>query len=376
MTPSKSAVPFWLAVEPSVNTKRLTCDGSFSFSSATRSAVGRVAFDEAVEKAVIIASWMRGEEETRAHAAEELDRRRVDDELVDRQCQDHDADVARQLDDDLEAEIGGDREQQCRDADRGEADDDGDEPHGDVVEAFDRLLEAPRGLGAGERETDAEEQGEEHPGQEVAVDRRLEGIRRHDLGHQVHPRLRRLRLGEHRRALGGARHHSRPGLVGEPLAGLEYIHQDQSEEDGDRRHHHRVGERLQADPPEALQIAEAGDPEHQRREDERHDQHEEQAEEDLPHRLRHVGEEPDQPRIAGEVAMRHRPATMPIAKPISIRVCNGKRRRSARGGISGSVMDDEEYQPSGGGCSAPARSGGSATTGSWSLSRSESDSSN
>ena len=58
MTPSKSAVPFWFAVEPMVSTKRLTCGGSCSFSSATRSAVGRVALREAVEKAVIIASSM------------------------------------------------------------------------------------------------------------------------------------------------------------------------------------------------------------------------------------------------------------------------------------------------------------------------------
>ena len=56
MTPSKSAVPFWFAVDPMVSTKRETCDGSLRFSSATRSAVGSVAFDDAVEKAVIIAS--------------------------------------------------------------------------------------------------------------------------------------------------------------------------------------------------------------------------------------------------------------------------------------------------------------------------------
>ena len=93
-------------------------------------------------------------------------------------------------------------------------------------------------------------------------------------------------LASDRGALGGARDHPRPGLVGEPLAGLEHVDQHQTEEHGDRRHHHRVGERLEADPPEALQVAEAGDPEHQGREDERHDQHEQQPEEDLPHRLR------------------------------------------------------------------------------------------
>ena len=39
-----------------VNTNRLTCDGSLSFSSATLSDVGSVAFDDAVENAISIAS--------------------------------------------------------------------------------------------------------------------------------------------------------------------------------------------------------------------------------------------------------------------------------------------------------------------------------
>ena len=55
MTPSKSAVPFWLAVEPRVSTKRLTWVGRRSSRSATASAVGSVALLEAVENAVSIA---------------------------------------------------------------------------------------------------------------------------------------------------------------------------------------------------------------------------------------------------------------------------------------------------------------------------------
>ena len=49
-------MPFWFAVEPSVSTKRATERGSFSSSSATRSAVGSVALLDAVENAVIIAA--------------------------------------------------------------------------------------------------------------------------------------------------------------------------------------------------------------------------------------------------------------------------------------------------------------------------------
>ena len=48
-------MPFWLAVAPTVSTNRDTRLGNFSFSSATRSAVGRVALLEAVENAIKIA---------------------------------------------------------------------------------------------------------------------------------------------------------------------------------------------------------------------------------------------------------------------------------------------------------------------------------
>ena len=56
VTPSNRAVPFWLAVAPTVSTKRDTRLGNFSFSSATRSAVGRVALLDAVENAIRLAS--------------------------------------------------------------------------------------------------------------------------------------------------------------------------------------------------------------------------------------------------------------------------------------------------------------------------------
>ena len=50
-TPSKSAVPFWLAEAPQVNTKREILAGILRVLSATSSATGRVALEEAVEKA-------------------------------------------------------------------------------------------------------------------------------------------------------------------------------------------------------------------------------------------------------------------------------------------------------------------------------------
>jgi hypothetical protein len=55
VTPSNSAEPFWFIAEPAVSTNRATCLGRARFSSATRSAVGSVADDDAVEKAVTMA---------------------------------------------------------------------------------------------------------------------------------------------------------------------------------------------------------------------------------------------------------------------------------------------------------------------------------
>ena len=47
-------MPFWLAVAPTVSTKLLISRGTPRFSSATRRAVGRVAFEDEVENAVSI----------------------------------------------------------------------------------------------------------------------------------------------------------------------------------------------------------------------------------------------------------------------------------------------------------------------------------
>ena len=56
VTPSNRAVPFWLAVAPTVRTKRAILRGSFSCSSAAFNDTGREALDEAVEKATTIGS--------------------------------------------------------------------------------------------------------------------------------------------------------------------------------------------------------------------------------------------------------------------------------------------------------------------------------
>ena len=56
VTPSYSAVPFWLALAPMVSTKRAMRGGSPRFFSATRSETGSVALLDAVANAITIAS--------------------------------------------------------------------------------------------------------------------------------------------------------------------------------------------------------------------------------------------------------------------------------------------------------------------------------
>jgi hypothetical protein len=59
VTPSKSAVPFWLPVAPTVRTKFPILGGTPSFSAEVWSDVGRVAFEDAVENAVSTTSRHR-----------------------------------------------------------------------------------------------------------------------------------------------------------------------------------------------------------------------------------------------------------------------------------------------------------------------------
>ena len=61
-----------------------------SLFSATRSAVGSVAFDEAVEKAITIASWLWRKNHDRRHPAGELEQQRIDDEHLHAEREQHD----------------------------------------------------------------------------------------------------------------------------------------------------------------------------------------------------------------------------------------------------------------------------------------------
>jgi hypothetical protein len=83
----------------------------------------------------------------------------------------------------------------------------------------------------------------------------------------------------------GALQQTSAGAFRQTRSGLQRVDQEQPDRDRDRRHDDRVGERLEPDASQPLQIAEAEDTEDERREDERDDEHEQQAQEDLAERL-------------------------------------------------------------------------------------------
>ena len=105
-------------------------------------------------------------------------------------------------------------------------------------------------------------------------------------------------------ALGGALLlQPRPDLRRDSLAGPQHIDQGDPDEDGDGRHHDRVEQGLEADPAQGPGVAHPGDAHHQRREDQRDHQHEQQAQEDLPERQRDVLDERREPWIVAHQEM-------------------------------------------------------------------------
>ena len=141
VTPSNIAVPFWLAVAPMVRTKRDTRRGSLSCSSATFSEVGRVALDEAVEKAIRLASWVSRKKAIGFFLPSVASSDREDDEHLDAERQQHHADIGRQADQQVPAEQSGEVEHEAGDRDRRQLDDDHDQPHRHVEQALEAALQ-------------------------------------------------------------------------------------------------------------------------------------------------------------------------------------------------------------------------------------------
>ncbi len=73
------------------------------------------------------------------------------------------------------------------------------------------------------------------------------------------------------------------------LAGLEDLHQDQSQQQRDERGHQEAGKRLAADPTGRAHITHAGDAGHQSRQHQRRDDHLDEAQEGERQQIQRIG---------------------------------------------------------------------------------------
>ena len=181
-------MPFWFAVAPTVSTKLLISRGTPRFSSETRSAVGSVAFDDDVEKAVMITVLIRRKNSSGLMRERIATDGRVDAEHVDRETEQHGADEPAEAREEPEAELRRHVEEQTEDRVRREAHHELDALRDRVEDAVEQRDDGLRLLGWNERERDAEEDREEHDPEHVGrvLRRRRDRIRRHERLHHLH----------------------------------------------------------------------------------------------------------------------------------------------------------------------------------------------
>jgi hypothetical protein len=101
-------------------------------------------------------------------------------------------------------------------------------------------------------------------------------------------------------------------LRAQALPGADGVGQHEPDQHRDRGDHEAVGERLGAHAAQAAHVADPGHPHDQRRGDEGHHDHQEDAQEQRPHRLGHLGDDPGKPRVAAAYRrVRHEPGHHP-----------------------------------------------------------------
>ena len=158
------------------------------------------------------------------------------------------------------------------DADRRVAHDDVGEPEHRVGERLAPGDERPALL-ADHPQRDGEDDAEDDDLQHVAPGHRIDDRLRDGVQQHLVPGLRRRR------------HFSRPGRrQRDPVAGTRDVHRDEADEEGDRRDHLEVDDRAHAHAADRFHVARprrAGD---QGREDQRRDDHLDQAQEQLAER--------------------------------------------------------------------------------------------
>ena len=155
-----------------------------------------------------------------------------------------------------EAEVGDGHGDQCEYADRGVLHDHvGDFEHalGDALEHLHQRLAQVR-LQA--RQTQAEQHGEEDDRQHFAAGHGREDVRRDQVEDGLDERVFMLYFGGSRLVLGDV--HRAQGAHVDAGARVEHVGQHQPDDDGDSGEDFEIDDRLQADTPELLGVAHAG----------------------------------------------------------------------------------------------------------------------
>ena len=233
------------------------------------------------------------EEPARAGLAHELDQQRVDDEQVEGEAQQDHPHEGRQRAQEARPRAAppctkskaptpiGRHPQHALDA-----------GHHDVVEPLHQLAQPQGGLGAGERQGDAEDEGEDDDADHVAVGGGLDRV----VGHHADDEVDGARCGARWPPPAPAllRAMARRASPEPPAPGRTVFTRNRPIDTAMKRQPGRVAERPHAHPPELPQL-DAGDADHQRGEHQRYHQHEQQPQEDLPHRHGQVGGDPVDP---------------------------------------------------------------------------------
>ena len=190
--------------------------------------------------------------------------------------------IGPQPDQQVPAEHGREIEHQGRNRDRRQFDDQIDQLHHDLEQALQGLLKRIRGRRLGHDHADAEDQGEHHHRQDLVLGRGGDDIGRDHVEEEL-ARLDRFgRIADNGRG---------PlGPLGQQLlrqdridadTGAEIVDHAQADADRDGRDEDGEHQGLEAYASQRFQIAHLGDADGQRREQQRQNQHEQKAQEDL-----------------------------------------------------------------------------------------------
>jgi hypothetical protein len=135
-------------------------------------------------------------------------------------------------------------------------------------------------LAADQRQADAEQDGEEQHLQHVVARQRVERGGRDDV-HQEGADAFALQLLGIAGIIGERLGIERRGIDVHAVAGSEQIGEQEADHERDRGHDLEIDQRLDADPPDLLEVAGAGDAVHDHAEHDRRDDHRDQLEEGI-----------------------------------------------------------------------------------------------